>query len=347
MSAGAHAMKESIPGVVDQERNNMILVRFLVAVIACIAAESSMGQDVPPYPTKAVRLVVPAVSGGPVDAVARILADALRASWHETIIVENKPGAGNSTGAIFVAKAPPDGHTLLVISDSITINPNFYPYLSKDPLQQFEPIAVLVTAPQLLVARKELSGADLREFIALGTAGKEPLTIGSAGAGTISHLTQVLLEQRTGLRATHVHFRGAAQAVVAVLGGHVDATWIMPAPALPHIAAGKMKALAVTSRERDPRLPTVPTAEESGLAGFVVMNSQGLFAPAKTPKAVVDQIARTVYEALQRDEVRDRMARTGFTAKGDGPQTAAAQVRANVAVWAEVLRKAGIRSLED
>ncbi len=320
---------------------------YLVAVVLCIGASSSQGQEAATYPTRTVRLVVPAVAGGPVDAVARILADALRSSWRETIMVENRPGAGNSTGAIHVAKSPADGHTLLVISDSITINPNFYAYLNKDPLEQFEPLAMLVTAPQVLIARKDLEASDLREFIALANSAKAPLNVGTAGAGTISHLTQVMLEQRTGVRATHVHFRGAAQAVIAALGGHVDAAWIMPAPALPHIAAGKMKALAVTSTERDRRLPGVPTAAESGLSDFVVMNWQGLFAPARTPKRVVEQIARAVAEALQKPDVRDRMGVIGFTAKGDGPEVAAAQVRTNVAVWAEVLRKAGIKSLED
>jgi tripartite-type tricarboxylate transporter receptor subunit TctC len=325
----------------------MTLIRYLLAAVGLLAAASVLAQEAATYPTKAVRLVVPAVAGGPVDAVARILADALRTSWRETIIVENRPGAGNSTGAIYVAKSPPDGHTLLVISDSITINPNFYSYLSKDPLEQFEPLAVLVTAPQVLIARKDLDASNLRELIAAASSGKAPLAVGTAGGGTNSHLTQVMLEQRTGIRATHVHYRGAAPAVVAVLGGHVDAAWLMPAPALPHIAAGKMKALAVTSKERDQRLPTVPTVEESGLSDFVVMNWQGLFAPARTPKHVVEQIARSVAEALQRPEVRNRMGTIGFTAKGDGPQVAAAQVRKNAAVWSEVLRKAGIKSLEN
>jgi tripartite-type tricarboxylate transporter receptor subunit TctC len=326
----------------------MVVFRYLLIMLATLMpAAAALAQDAASFPSKTVRLIVPASAGGPVDAVARILAEALRPSWRETIVVESKPGAGNSTGAIYVAQSPPDGHTLLVISDSITINPSLYPNLDKDPLRQFEPISVLVTAPQLLIARKDIAASNLREFIALAKSGKGPLNIGSAGAGTISHLTQVMLDQRIGTSTSHIPFRGAAPAVTAVLGGHVDAAWVMPAPTLSAIRAGQLKALAVTSAERDPSLPDVPTAGESGLPDFQVMNWQGLFAPAGTPKPVVQAIAKAVAEALQRPEVRARMASIGFVARGDGPEVAAAQVRTNVARWAEVLQKAGIKSISE
>jgi tripartite-type tricarboxylate transporter receptor subunit TctC len=156
-----------------------------------------------------------------------------------------------------------------------------------------------------------------------------------------------MVDQRTGISTSHIPFRGAAPAVTAVLGGHVDAAWVMPAPTLTSIAAGQIKALAVTSPERDPALPNVPTAEESGLANFQVMNWQGLFAPANTPKPVVQQIAKAVAEALQRPEVRARMAKIGFAARGDGPEVAAEQVRTNVVRWSAVLQKAGIKSISE
>ena len=250
-------------------------------------------EDASAYPSRTVKLVVPAAPGGPVDAVARILADGLRAVWKESIIVESKPGAGNATGAIFVANSPPDGYTLLVISDSITVNPSLYPNLDKDPLRQFAPVAMLVTAPQVLLARPDLPANTLRDFIEAGKK-QPPMNVASAGTGTISHLTEVLLEQRTGGKTAHIPFRGAAPAVTAVLGKHVDAAWLMPAPALPYIASGQMKAIAVTGPVRDPKLPNVPTVEEAGLPDFQVMNWQGLFAPANTPRPVVDKIAAAV-----------------------------------------------------
>ena len=325
----------------------MTALRCLVGILAIVAAATaSSAQDAVKFPTKSVRLIVPAVAGGPVDAVARILADALKTSWSQTIVVESKPGAGNSTGAIYVAQSPPDGHTLLVISDSITINPSLYPNLDKDPLKQFEGISVLITAPQVLIARRDIGVANLREFIELAKGARSPINVASAGSGTISHLTQVLLEQRTGVTSSHIPFRGAAPAVTAVMGGHVDAAWVMPAPALASIAAGQLKALAVTSAARDPSLPTVATAEESGVPNFQIMNWQGLFAPAKTPQPVVEHIAKAVAEALKRPEVVARLAAIGFEARGDGPKAAAAQVRTNVIRWAEVLRKAGIKAAD-
>ena len=326
----------------------MTTLRLLLGVLAFVAvAPTAQAQDTPTFPARSVRLIVPAAAGGPVDAVARILADALKSTWSEPVVVENKPGAGNSTGAIYVAQSPPDGHTLLVISDSITVNPSLYPNLDKDPLKQFEPISLLVTAPQVLIARPDIEASNLRDFVAMARNSKLPLNVASAGSGTISHLTQVLLELRTGIHASHIPFRGAAPAVTAVLGKHVDAAWVMPAPVLPYMTSGQVKVLAVTSEARDAAFPQVPTVEESGLSNFQITNWQGLFAPANTPKPIVDQIARTVAEILKRPEVRARMASVGFEARGDGPAAAAELVRANVARWSDVVARAGITAARD
>lgn len=323
------------------------MIRCLLVLLALTVAAPAARTEEATFPSRMVRLIVPAAPGGPVDVVARHLADALKTTWPVPVVVENKPGAGNSTGAIYVAQSPPDGHTLLLISDSITVNPSLYPNLDKDPLRQFEPIAVVVTAPQLLIARSDIEASSLRELVDVARTRNPPFNIGSAGAGTISHLTQVLLDLRTGAHSSHIPFRGAAPAVTAVLGKHVDAAWVMPAPVLPYVASGQVKALAVTSAARDPRLPDVPTVEETGLKDFQIINWQGLFAPAHTPKPVVDQIARAVSEALKRPEVKSRMETIGFEARGDGPAAAADLVRANVARWSDLVTKAGIRAGQD
>jgi tripartite-type tricarboxylate transporter receptor subunit TctC len=322
------------------------MLRCLIGVIAmlCAVAPAQAQDDAAAYPSRTVRLIVPSSAGGPVDAVARILADALKAIWKEPVVVESKPGAGNSTGALFVANAPPDGYTLLVISDSVTVNPSLYPALNKDPLQQFDAISVLVTAPQLLVARPDLAANDLRGFIEAAKANPGKLNVASAGIGTISHLTDVMLGQRTGIQTAHIPFRGAAPAVTALIGKHVDAAWVMPAPALPYVASGQLKALAVTSAARDPRFPQVPTAEEAGIANFQIANWQGLFAPYGTPRPVVDKIAGAVAQLMKDPEVRKRLGAVGFDARGDGPAAAAEQVRLNVAKWSEVVIKAGIKA---
>lgn len=324
----------------------MPLVRPLVSLCACVCAAlcfaaAARAQD--SYPSRMVRLIVPSTAGGPIDAVARVLADGLKTVWPVPVVVENRPGAGTSTGAAYVAGAPADGYTLLVTPDSIAVNPSLYPNLSYDPLKSFAPITLLVTATQLLVVRPDLGVSDLKSFIALAKTKQSGLNLASAGSGTISHLTEVLLEQRSGFAATHVPFKGAAPAITALLGGHVDAMWVMLAPAVPHIRSGKLTALVVTTPAREPGLPDVPTAEEAGLADFHVENWQGLLGPAGVPKPIVERIHAAVAQVLQQDAVKARLAAQGFTPQGKGPDTLAALIRSDVPKWADVVKRAGIR----
>ena len=335
---------------VSRESNSSRRTEFLVKSVGCLAglflvilSGGGQAQEQRDFPSHAVRVIVPSSPGGPVDVVARILADAVKTKWSEPVIVENKPGAGNSTGALYVANSPPDGYTLLLISDLITVNPSLYPNLDKDPLTQFAPISLVVTAPQVLIVRSDLGVSDLKGFIAAAKAASAPLNVASAGAGTISHLTEILLDQRSGIRTSMIPFRGASPAVTAVLGKYVDAAWVMLAPALSNIADGQVKAIAVSGATRDPTLPQVPTVEEAGVPDFQVINWQGLFAPRGTPKPIVDQIARAVADAMQKPEVRARLAAVGFVARGDGPAIAAEQVRANVAKWSDVVTRANLK----
>ena len=168
----------------------------------------------------------------------------------------------------------------------------------------------------------------------------------SAGTATLSHLTEVLLEQRSGIATTHIPFKGAAPALTAMLGAHVDAMWVMPAPAVPHLKSGQLLAVAVTSAARDPNLPGVPTVEESGIADFRVENWQGLFAPAGTGKPIVDKIGRAVADVVKTPEVKSRMAAVGFEARGDGPGVVAELIRTNLPKWSEVIRRSGLKLAE-
>jgi tripartite-type tricarboxylate transporter receptor subunit TctC len=317
-----------------------------LAVSALACSVPAGAEDAQLYPSHTVRLIVPAAPGGPIDAVARILADAFKTAWPVPMIVENRAGAGTSTGAAYVAGAPPDGYTLLISPDSIAVNPSLYPNVSYDPLKSFEPVSLLGTATQVLVVRPGLGVGDFGQFLDLAKRKGADLNMASAGAGTISHLTEVLLEQRTGIAATHTPFKGAAPALTALLGAHVDAMWVMLAPAVPYLKSGALVPVAVTSAAREPNLPGVPTVGESGLADFVVENWQGLFAPAGTPKPIVDKIARTVAEAIAAPEVKARMAAIGFETRGDGPAAVAALVRSDVPKWSEVVKRAGIRMEE-
>jgi tripartite-type tricarboxylate transporter receptor subunit TctC len=322
----------------------MTVARTIAACLVLLASTPhGRAQTEDAYPSRTVRLVVPSSAGGPIDAVTRILADGLRSVWTVPVIVENKPGAGTSTGGVFVAQSPPDGYTLLVNPDSIAVNPALYPNLAYDPLKSFEPVSMLVTASQVLVVRPDLGVNNLQEFLALAKQKQAGLNLASAGPGTISHLTEVLLEQRIGYKSTHVPFRGAAPALSAMLGGHVDGMWVMLAPAVPHLKSGKLKALAVASPAREPNLPDVPTAAEGGVPDFIVSNWQALFAPAGTPKPIVDRLAATVVEVLKKPEIRERMQRLGFEPHGGPGSLVTEQIRQNLPKWADVVKRAGIR----
>jgi tripartite-type tricarboxylate transporter receptor subunit TctC len=254
------------------ERYVRTLTSFFAACALPFALAAVHAEEAREFPSRTVRLIVPAAPGGPIDAVGRILADGLKTVWPVAVVIENRVGAGTSTGAAFVAGAPPDGYTLLVMPDSITVNPSLYPNVNPDPLKSFEPIALIATATQILVVRPGLGVADLKQFLDFAPRKGADINMASAGTATLSHLTEVLLEQRSGFATTHIPFKGAAPTLTALLCDHVDAMWVMPAPAVPHLKSGKLLAVAVTSAARDPNLPDVPTVEESGIADFRVEN---------------------------------------------------------------------------
>jgi tripartite-type tricarboxylate transporter receptor subunit TctC len=322
------------------------LARMVVALALPFVFAAAHALEAPDFPSRTVKLVVPASPGGPIDAVARIVADGLKAVWPAPVVVENRAGAGTSTGAAFVAAAPPDGYTLLVMPDSITVNPYLYPNVNSDPLKSFEPIALIATATQLLVVRPGLGVTDFGQFLDYARRRGTDVNMASAGTATLSHLTQVLLEQRSGIATTHIPFKGAAPALTALLGAHVDAMWVMPAPAVPHLRSGKLLGVAVTSAVRDPSLPDIPTVEESGIADFRIDNWQGLFAPVGTPKPIVEKIGRAVTDVVKTPEVKSRMAAIGIEPRGDGPDAIVEIIRTSLPKWADVIRRSGLKLSE-
>ena len=259
------ACRPNTPWTAHEDRT--VLAAFL-ALVAGVSGARAQPEDAAAYPSRTVRLIVPAAPGGPIDAVARIMADAFEAPGRCRWWSRTSPAPAPRPAASSSRSRRPDGYTLLVNPDSIAVNPSLYPNLAYDPIKSFEPVSLLMTATQVLVVRPDLGVTDLKSFIDLAKSKHAGLNIASAGAGTISHLTGVLLEQRSGFKTTHVPFRGAAPALSAMLGGHVDGMWVMLAPAVPHLRSGKLKAVAVTAAQRDPELPAVPTAAESGVERF-------------------------------------------------------------------------------
>ncbi len=305
----------------------------------------SQAQDAAAYPTRAIRLIVPTAPGGTMDIVARTLAQVLGPAIGAQVFIENKPGGNNNIGASYVARAAPDGYTLLVHSDSFTSNASVFKDPGYDALTSFEPISMLAKAPGALAVRTDLGLATLDDFVAYSKSKGKALMVASTGIGTVSHLTGIMFQQRMGLPPwTDVPYPGAAKAVTDVIGHHVDSIFVMVAPLVPFDQSGDLKILAVTTAARSPAVPDVPTvAEKTDLKDFNVANWVALFAPAGTPKPIVDKLAKDVAAALKEPAVAGSLAQLGLDVAGDGPEPLANEVRSKVAQWREVIARAGLK----
>lgn len=297
------------------------------------------------YPAAPVRVLVPTAAGGSLDTLARLLASRLEQDVGQTFVVENKPGANGNLAFETATRATPDGSTLLLASDAITINPFLYSQVHYDPVQGYAPVSLVCTAAQVLVVHPSLPARTLTEFTELArqrAAEGRPLNIASPGAGSAGHLAAVLYQQRAKVSWTHVPYKGGGPAVADLLGGHVDGLFVTLASAVPQIQAKGLVALAVTTPTRSVALPDVPTIAEAALPGFDVTNWQGLFAPPGTAPAIVDALQRRVAAAAKDDAVRERLLGLGFEPVAGGPEVLAKLVRDNTAKWQAVIKQANI-----
>jgi tripartite-type tricarboxylate transporter receptor subunit TctC len=315
------------------------------ALLVAAAVAPCFAQDAVNYPVRSIRLIVPTAPGGTMDIVARTLANVLGPLIGAQVFIENKPGGNNNIGASYVARATPDGYTLLVHSDSFTSNASVFKDPGYDALTSFEPISMLATAPGALAVRTDLGLATLDDFVAYSKKSGKGLMVASTGIGTVSHLTGIMFQQRMGLpQWTDVPYPGAAKAVTDVIGHHVDSIFVMVAPLVPFDQSGALKILAVTTAARSAAVPNVPTvAEKTDLKDFNVANWVALFAPAGTPKPIVDKLARDVALALKDPAVAGSLAQLGLDVAGDGPDMLAGEVRAKVLQWREVIQRAGLK----
>jgi len=297
------------------------------------------------WPARPIRIVVPFPPGGSTDLLARRLGERMTASLGQTVIVENRPGAGGTTGADLVAKSPPDGHALLLgVTGSNAIAASLFPNLPDDPVRDFAPVSRLVSAPLVLVVNPRFPARDLAGFIAAARAASaSPITYATPGNGTSMHLTGEMFAQAARVALQHVPYRGSAQAMTDLIAGQVQSAFADFLVSLPHIQSGALRALAVTSRERHPLLPDVQTMQEAGLPGFEAASWQGLFAPAGTPPAILARLHAEVVAALAAPELREPFARQGFLVGATSPEEFAAFIREEVAKWREVVRAGNIR----
>jgi tripartite-type tricarboxylate transporter receptor subunit TctC len=311
----------------------------LVLAAQCLAG-AALAAD---YPGKAIKLVVPYAPGGGADSVARIVAKKVSENIGQAIVIENKGGAGSIVGTEIVAKAEPDGYTLLLgQSGPISINPAVYKTLPYDPVKDFAPVTMTTAYPYILVVNSELPAKSLQEFVALAKSKPGAMNYGSTGVGAANHLVAELFNSKAGLKMTHVPYRGTALAVGDLLGGQLTMVFGDPISVLPHIKSGKLRALAVTSLHRSPIAPEVPTVAESGYPGFEALAWHGILAPARTPPAIVRKLNEEIAKALGDPETRTLLVNQAMQTVGSTPEEFAAFIQKDIAIWKAVAAAANV-----
>ena len=310
---------------------------FVLASSALIHAAESR------YPARPIRLVVPQSAGGSTDLVARAVAQRLSEALKENVVVDNRPGAGSLHGTEMVAKSAPDGHTLLVVAASFTINPSLRKTLPFDPVRDFAPISQLVSLPHILVVHPSVQVKTVKELIALAKAKPGALNYGSSGIATSTHLAAELFLHMTGTNMVNITYKGGAPGMTALLGGEVQLYFATISTALPHIKAGKLRALGVTTMKRSTAAPEFPTIAEAGVPGYQHNSWVGMLAPAKTPDAIVKKLNAEVVKIVRAPDMKALLLREGLEAEGDTPEQFAADIKAEVAKWQKLTRAAGIK----
>jgi len=310
------------------------------AIAALVFAATAQPQD---YPAKPIRVVVPFPPGGGTDLMARTVVQKLGESLGATIVIDNRGGAGGTIGTELVAKSPPDGYVLLVVSASHAINPGLYRKLPYDSVRDFTPVTMLTSGPGLLVVHPSVPVRTVKEFIALARSRPGQLNYASAGIGTPPHLAGELFKTLAGVDIVHVPYKGNGPAYTDLIGGHVSVMFPTIPTAIPHVRAGKLRALAVTTRSRTAITPELPTISESGVPGYDVSSWYGLLAPAGTPAATVARLQREIVKVLRLPDVSEKLMAQGLDLVGNTPEEFAAILKSEIAKWAKVVTASGAR----
>jgi tripartite-type tricarboxylate transporter receptor subunit TctC len=318
---------------------NRLFSRFFAALVLGLLPFVSLAQA---WPAKPVKIVVPFAAGGATDVVARLLAQKLTEAWGQTVVVENRAGAGGNIGADAVAKSPGDGYTLLMTSGSIvTANPHMYKTMPFDAARDLVAITNVASGPQVIAVSISVAAKDLKDLIALAKGKPRSVNFGSAGIGTQTHLAAENFAYSAGVDLTHVPYKGESAALTDLIGGQIHVVTPNLGAAIGFIQQGKIRALAVTSRERSPQLPDVPSASEV-LPGFENAGWFGLMAPAGTPREVIDRVHRDSAKILLSEEFRGKLAQQGMAPVANSPAEFAAAIREESTRWARVIRERGL-----
>lgn len=318
------------------------LTRALTAAALLLTVHTAAAAET--YPARTVRIIVPFAPGGFVDFTARLVAPPLAEAMDQQFVVDNRPGAGGILGAEFAARATPDGYTLVIGSAGThSVNQSLYPKLSYNVLRDFIPVARLTDAPSILAVHPSLPVKTVKDLIGLARQRPGQINYASAGSGTSTHLAAVLFESLANVKMTHIAFKGGGPAVVSVLSGETPVTFATAASVTPHISSGRLRAIAVTSGQRSAVLPKLPTIAEGGLQGYEMLNWLGLFAPAKTPKAIIERLERDSLKVVAQPEVVKRFNSQGAEPSPLGSEAFAAFVKSEIAKWGKIVAATGMK----
>lgn len=317
-----------------------ISVRILVLLAAGLGLPSAASAQ--KYPERPVRLIVPFAPGGTSDLLGRVVGARLSDALGQTFVVDNRGGAGGTIGAALAAQAPADGYTLVVPHIGLAVNETLYAKRQYSAVKDLAPISKIGETPNSVVVNNNVPVKTMQDLIALAKKQPGKLNYGSAGVGSAAHLAMALLEHQAGVKFNHVPFKGGGPSMIATVAGQVD--FSMPAfpTSVPHLKAGRLRIIGVTGTKREPTMPDVPTVAEAGLPGFEFVIWFGMFAPAKTPKAIIARLNQEIVKALATPDMRAQLAKVGVNADSSTPEELGKLLRADVAKWAKIIQSAGI-----
>ena len=315
-------------------------LRFVTIILTgLVAAGTAWAQS---YPTKPIRMIVPFVPGGNTDIIARVYAPKMAEFLGQQIVIENRGGAGGVIGTEVVARAAPDGYMLVMVSAGHTINPAMIKKLPYDSVKDFAPISMIADVPTAFVVHPSLPAKNVREFIAIARARPGEINYSTAGRGTVGHLAAELLSSMAKIKLVHVPYKGTGQAMVDLVAGHVQMQFPSMPAAIQQVQTGRLRMIGQTGKERSAAAPGIPTMQESGLPGFVVSSGFGLFAPAGTPRTIIDRIHSALVKALNDPAVKENLAKQGAEVVASTPEQYDQFNRAEIAKWIKVVAAAGI-----
>ncbi|MEX0960171.1 MAG: tripartite tricarboxylate transporter substrate binding protein [Burkholderiales bacterium] len=318
-------------------------MRIIPTIVAAVLALSAAGASAQ-YPEKPIRIIVPYTAGGTSDILARAIGQQLSESWGQPVLVENRPGANGNIGAALVARSPADGHTVLLADvGALCISASVYTRLTYDPARDLAPVVMVSYSPHVLGVHPSVPAHSVQELIALAKSKPGILNFATAGVGSAPHLAGIEFALRTGVKWTYIPYRGGSQAVADVVAGHADVLFNGMLPTYPHVTGGRLRALAVSSAQRAPAAPDIPTVAESGLPGFETGSWQGVLAPAGTPRAIVDKLNAGIRRILATPELRRRLAEQGTEVRAGSPDALHEFMQTEIARWAEVVEEVGVR----